>query len=169
MSAKEKARILWIEDNADIELPHLAIPVFMHHGYQLTISDNATNAVFQLENQNYDVVIFDIRLRPGNDEEFIERYKALIRNNQPPRLGLYILRKLLGQNVDDDYSKSQDSLLDAKRIGIMSVDSWSDMQKKLESMGISEVVYTQKRAFMPRTALLDLVEKVLNYANEEGK
>ena len=75
MSAK--TRVLWVEDGALFDLPQMAAPIYIDGRFDLAIAESVTNAITLIKQQQYHVVIVDLRLPPGNDSEWIELFKKL--------------------------------------------------------------------------------------------
>lgn len=160
----KKIRVLWIEDGARVEVPQLTTPLYMNSKYYLVVSENATDAVRKLNDQTFEVVVFDLRLRPGADEEFKSLSESLGRQKKAQRLGLYILLSYFG-NKDDNrrLEISKPDWLTIERIAVLSVDPYEEpeVQEALSSIALPMESYRQKKAGMKRTILLELVNLVV--------
>jgi DNA-binding NtrC family response regulator len=90
-----RKKILWIEDGAFDEIAVLATPVHLTGEYQLEFALDASQAIRQLESQEFDAVIVDIRILPGDDPKWLNMYYAT-GSNKAARLGVKLLQFLLG-------------------------------------------------------------------------
>lgn len=163
--ANQKTRVLWIEDGARVEIPQLAVPLYMKSEYYLVITDNVTDADHELTTQRFDVVIFDLRLPPGTDERFRALSKTLTSEKKAQRLGLYLLLSYFGTN---DFARglktTKPDWLSIEQVAILSVDPFIDpeVHEALNSINFPVDRYKHKTAAMGRTTLLELVIQVIN-------
>lgn len=161
--ASQKIRVLWIEDGAHVELPQLTTPIYMSNKYYLVVSENATDAIRKLSDQVFDVVVFDLRLGPGSDEQFQTLYKNLGRQKKAQRLGLYILLGFFGNKDGQRLDLAKPVWLTIEQVAVLSVDPYDEpeVQEALVSIGLPVEAYRQKTASMKRTILLELVNEVV--------
>ncbi len=163
--ANQKTRVLWIEDGARVEIPQLAVPLYMKSEYYLVITDNVTDADRKLTTQTFDVVIFDLRLAPGTDERFRALSRALTEEKKAQRLGLYLLLSYFGTNdIAKNLKTTKPDWLSIERVAILSVDPFDepDVHEALSSINFPADRYKQKTAAMKRTTLLELVKQVID-------
>jgi hypothetical protein len=155
--------VLWLEDTATYDLQEMAAVVRMDGRFDLVIADNVSDAAAYVRRREFDVVIVDVRVPPGIDEEWERVFRDHDSNRLAAKLGCYFLAWLLG-----DSNASGMGLRPAwatpTRIGVMTVEPYSELPESLTSRGIT---YRQKRANTPEDALVDLVEAVLKRV--EGK
>lgn len=75
----EPPKILWLEDQ--IEDLRAYISIIHRFGYRLDHVASVSEAEEKLKNDNYDVVIFDIKVIPGDDPKWIELDKIKQKEN----------------------------------------------------------------------------------------
>jgi CheY-like chemotaxis protein len=63
-------KILWIEDDAFL-LGGLVRPL-EKDGYQIVVARNEKEALKALENEEFDLILFDIIIPSGSDEDYVE-------------------------------------------------------------------------------------------------
>lgn len=156
----EKYKVLWIEDAATYHLQALAAPVYYDGRYDLDIVEDASAALRRLLGSEYQVVIVDIRLPPGDDPRWIEVYKQAGYDKVGSRLGLEIIKSVLGkEDAKVPLGTSPSWKITPEKIGVLTVEGWSDMQRPLQSLEIR--VFQTKGPAVKETVLLDLIEQVL--------
>jgi CheY-like chemotaxis protein len=80
------AEILWIEDQLEIGLEKLKKRLEENH--QVAIAKDDREATEEMRKRRYDLVIFDIRMKPGGGDSVVD-------HNTPPRkVGLKFLQAL---------------------------------------------------------------------------
>lgn len=159
MNRRKRISVLWIEDGITSELPNLVMPFYGSQKYEFVPCEDASFAHRLLGERAFEVIIFDLRLTPGSITDYIDCYQNLGRNYRPKRLGLYMLLSLFGGC--DTLPIERPEWLTPNMVGVFSVDSWEDVEGELMSIGITQEVFMQKRAGMPHTTLIALVERVL--------
>lgn len=152
-------KVLWIEDDARFGLAQLAGPVYVHGGYDLMVASDISTAVARLERGRFDAVIADIRLPPGDNPAWQKLYQEAGGDKVHARLGLYLLYSLLGHPEAQVPLDRRPTWLTPDMIAVFTVESRPEIGKTLEQLKIG--VYEQKRADLPDTILLDIIEKVL--------
>lgn len=156
---KEKHRILWIEDGARFDLPYLAAPVYMDGGYDLFVAETIADGLAYLQRHEFDAIIMDIRVPPGNDVQWNALYKKAGRNKVMARLGLKLLYSLLDHPEAEIKLPVLPAWINAKKIGVLTVESYSEIKEHLNKLGIQ--IYQQKHANIADSVLLDLIKQVL--------
>jgi CheY-like chemotaxis protein len=68
-------KLLWIDDNLDDDLMEKRMALLMQDDIEPHFAHDATEAYYRLRNEEFDVVIFDLRLPPGPDDMW-EVYRA---------------------------------------------------------------------------------------------
>lgn len=156
-----RLRVLWIEDSARYELSELAGPVFQSRKYVLNLAEDATTATHHLMTNQFDVLIVDMRIPPGDNPTWQRIYQKTGKDKDKAHLGLHILRWLLDGRDNADLSSlgQPPTWVTPKRIAVFTVESKDQIHQELEKLEIEN--YEQKRATRPDTALLDLIERVL--------
>ena len=154
-------KVLWIEDDADSDLYHLASPVYIEGNYHLDIASNASEAFFYLNERRYDIIIVDIRIPPGKNPEWLSRYEHLQRqsNANSSRLGLELLRRIFGENGQGPSLRVSQNLV-ADRYGVFTVERFEELQADLTELNLMELKYKRKNAMMPHTALLEFIQEI---------
>lgn len=155
---REKCKVLWIEDAARFDFPQMAAPLYMNGGYDLAVAEDVTSAIALIKQGEYDVVIVDIRLPPGDDPRWITLWKRAGSNRVAARLGLELLHSMLGSPEAKIQLQGRPSWLTADRIGVLTVEDDDELRPDLKKLGIRR--YRRKQADVPDTVLLDLVRWV---------
>ncbi len=153
-----RPRALWIEDGARSELSHLSGPVLYDGRIELVLAEDLTTAVEYLLEEEFDAVVVDVRLPPGDDPYWKEQHRRAGRDKVHAQLGLQLLRWLLDAE-DKPGLATPPSWLDAKRIAVFSVDTESEILGTLNDLGIE--VIQQKRADLPDTILRELIDRLI--------
>jgi hypothetical protein len=153
-----RKRVLWIEDNAYTENTMLAAPVHLSGIYDLTIALNATQGTHHLRRSDFEAVIVDIRIPPGDDDRWDSIYRGLFESNKAARLGLKLLDVLLGP-IDSTWSDFPASARDRSRYGVLSVESGSEFRAELERLGIE--VYRDKAGGRDPRLLLEMIDDII--------
>lgn len=149
-------KVLWVEDNADDDLYNLISPVYIDGRFQLDIAANASEAFYFLNMRVYDVIIVDIRIPPGRDQQW--RRKAA-EHPDSNRLGLELLRCIFDKQEKQPTLKIDQNLA-AKRYGVFTVERRDELQPFFHKLQLEDLKYRHKNAMMPHTALLDFIEEV---------
>jgi CheY-like chemotaxis protein len=128
MSGPEK-KILWIEEEANEKLIEFRVYLQIV-GYQLDIVYSATEAEEKIKdlNTNYDLILLDIRIFPG-DGEFWQNEHL----NGNKKLGLLVLKICLSQS-----EKYKDRVL------VFSNEYWEDVQEELLKSGLDHSKFLAK-------------------------
>ncbi|MBC8443256.1 hypothetical protein H8D79_00870 [PVC group bacterium] len=154
-----KPKVLWIEDDVRVGVSSLAGPVFASARYDLTIALNATDAVHEIQSGEFDVVVVDIRVPPGDDSQWVKLYRESGMNKMQARLGIELLRALL-QGAEANYVlKETPGWIDSTRFGILTVESVREVRDDMAELRVSH--FRQKNAGMSENTLLELIDEVL--------
>jgi hypothetical protein len=153
-----RPRALWIEDGARSELSHLSGPVLYDGRIELVLAEDLTTAVDYILEEEFDSLIVDVRLPPGDDPYWKELHRRAGQDKVHAELGLQLLRWLLNGNGGDSLP-APPSWVTPKRIAVFSVESKLEILSLLEELGIE--VIQQKRADLPDTILRDLIDRLL--------
>lgn len=158
---KPRYKILWVEDGALFDLAYLAGPVYMDGRYELTVAQNITEAVELLQRDEFQAVIVDIRLPPGEDQHWNELYKMAGRQKSVAHLGLKLLRSILGSKNAEIKLEKCPPWLTPDKVGVFTVESYSELHTALDELGIQ--VFQQKKASLPKTILYDLIKRLCQH------
>ena len=153
-----RPRALWIEDGARSELSHLSGPVLYDGRIELVLAEDLTTAVEYILEEEFDAVIVDVRLPPGDDPHWKELHRRAGRDKVHAELGLQLLRWLLA-SAGQAALPSPPEWMNARRIAVFSVDCRQEILHLLEELGIE--VVQQKRADLPDTILRELIDRLL--------
>lgn len=149
-----KSRVLWVEDGAFSELMPLSSPVYTSGDYDLVIALDASEGFRYLMEKKFDAVIMDIRLPPGRDPYFIERYKNWNASKGSARLGLALLHRILkpseGQKIP--------AWITPEHFAVFTVEGNTELEHELKYLGIK--VYYQKAETINKLTLIEIIEKV---------
>lgn len=154
-----RTKVLWIEDSARFEYSSWVAPVYYSGDYDFQIAENVTKAMDLIESDEYDVIIADLRLPPGNDRHWQTLYEHGRANQRRAQLGLDFLTWLLGKDgVNYDHKPPQ--WASPARICVFTVEIKSEISETLDRLGIRN--YEIKTAGHPDTILVDLIHRVLD-------
>jgi hypothetical protein len=157
-----KHKVLWIEDGALGDLPDLAGVVVVEGSYELIIALDATEGIECIMQNEFEAVIVDIRLPPGDDLQWRQIYNHPNKNKNASRLGLLVLRSLLKPEKSEVKIKDIPKWVNADRFGVLTVESQREVQKDLDELDIK--IYRQKTRKPSTHTLLDLIREVMQHA-----
>ena len=159
-----KRKVLWIEDGARFDLPQLAGPVYIDGSYDLVVAEDISTGISHLLRNEFQVVIVDIRLPPGDDPEWIKLYSVAGYDKVQARLGLELLYSIVGRPEAQVELEYRPEWITADRLGVFTVESYQEIEGDLRGLNIR--VFQQKRADLPDTILLELIEKILRQQDQ---
>lgn len=137
------AKILWIEDEARDQLIEYIAPL-MRDGHTIDIIEDASEGYRRLQESKFDVIIFDLLIKAGNDFKMEDEYP-----------GLSLLIKLF----EKDQSKIN---IDRNRVMVFTVVTNPDIIKKIENLGITRIKVKER---MEKTRLKLFVDEILKENN----
>lgn len=149
-----KRKVLWVEDGAFSDLTVLTGALYMTGDYNLVIATNASDGFRYLMEKEFDVVIMDIRLPPGNDLYFQNLFNSNLRSRTSTRLGIAVLERALKPSAENARA-----WISPERFGVFTVESREEIEEDLDGLGIK--VYYQKTARMPQDVLVEIVEEIM--------
>ncbi len=153
-----KPRILWVEDSARFELANLLGPIYASNKYELVLAEDATTAARYLQTVPFDAVIMDIRIPPGRDRQWSQKYERAGSDKASAQLGLALLFWLFHSN-----GKQPPEWARPEKFAVFSVEEKYEIGPSLEKLGI--LICEEKRPGLRDTVLLDLIHTVLQYSN----
>jgi CheY-like chemotaxis protein len=156
---KKKYSTLWIEDGARFDLPYLAAPVYMDGGYDLFVAETIADGIALLQRHEFDAIIMDIRVPPGNDIQWNTLYKKAGLNKVMARLGLKLIYSMLDHPEAEIKLPIRPAWINARKIGVLTVEGYAELEDHFNKLGI--LVYQQKHANVSDVVLLDLIQQVL--------
>src|SRR5438105_597952 len=138
-----KRKVLWVEDSAFSDLTVLAGALYMTGDYNLVVAANASDGFRYIMEKEFDAVIMDIRLPPGNDPYFESLYNSSQGSKTSARLGIAVLERALKPSAENARA-----WISPERFGVLTVESRREVKEELVALGVN--VYYQKTARMPR-------------------
>lgn len=158
-----KHRVLWIEDGAFAEMQFMSAPIYVSGKYDLVIALNATDGLEQLlqKEKRFETIIVDIRLPPGNDEEFTNLFNDRADSKAAARLGLALLKRVLkrGEQIGvPDYHRQP------HRFGIFTVEGPNELAEDLNELGIT--VCHQKTELNSKNEVITIIEEIRKSAKD---
>ena len=153
-----KPKVLWIEDSARFELNNLTGPIYFYGKYDFQQAENVTSAIEFLKVKEYDALIVDVRLPPGNDPYWRDLYRNAGLDGGGEKLGIKFLYWLLSR--DGAYSYKPPDWASPERIAVFTVENKSEIRNSLDELGID--LFKQKTTGLSDTTLLDLIAELLD-------
>jgi len=160
-----RPKILWIEDQADTDLPDLAGYVYASAKYDLKIAYNASEGLQYIMQEEFDAIIVDMRIPPGNDPVLIEFYKKRGNTIKAARLGFVILQYLLKpeeSNLNFNEKKIP-GWIELERFGVLTIEKHDEMGDEYKNLEIK--VYKQKKAGLSENSLKEIIDEILKNRN----
>lgn len=154
-----KTRFLWIEDGATADLRHLLAPIYVDGSYDPVIALDVSEGIRRLRAVEFEAVIVDIRIPPGDHPEWINLYNQLGKNKVRARLGLKLLTSLFRPEEDDVKISGVPVWVKPERFGVLTVESKNEVEESLSGLGIT--VYKQKTAETPKTILVEMLQALV--------
>ncbi len=151
-------RVLWIEDNALSDLAPLLGPIYVSGQYDLEIAESASDGAYKIQSMEFEAVIIDIRLPPGDDPRWVSNYNRLGRDRARARLGLSLLYSFL--RPGDAWVKVEHppAWVQPNRFGVFSKETKAELVADLNRLRVS--VYKHKSADNSTRVLLDVIETI---------
>jgi len=150
-------QVLWIEDDAvGASLQHFASAIIRHIECNLDVSLNATDGWHKLMSNTYDVVIVDIRLMPGSEKYWKEIFQRTS-TKQNAKLGLEILRRLFGNNGQDDVP----TWINLNKFAVFTVEAELEIGNSLNQLNITH--YLHKSTSVSPIELVNLIAQIADY------
>lgn len=157
-----RKKVLWVEDDAFKELGMFATPVHLTGEFELDYAVSATEAVERLQACEYDAVVVDVRIPPGDDPRWVEIYYEAGSSNKAARLGARLLQNILGR--DKEWTRGlTGAALDRRRYGVLSMDA-EDVRAELELVGVTRYHNKNEGA----RVLLTIIREILSQCNGSG-
>ena len=88
-------RVLWIEDNAKVDMGVYFGPIFTSGRYDVSIALDPSEALRKISLAEYQAIIVDIRLAPGQDKLWRDLYVGFGASKPTARLGIHLVQSLL--------------------------------------------------------------------------
>jgi DNA-binding NarL/FixJ family response regulator len=147
-------RVLWVEDGAKAEFRRLLGPLLLEPAIALEIAPNVTEAIAAAQRSEFEVIIIDIRLYPGDDAEWVSLFEKRGREYAQARLGVDLIHTLLGSESAAVRRPNLDWVKPAK-IAILTVEFKEDILAAVKRFGVT-AVFEKREEFEPRDQELPL-------------
>lgn len=134
------AKILWVEDEARSQLLEF-LPPLMRAGHTIDIVESATDGYTCLQDNSYDVVIFDLLIKAGINPAMEGDYP-----------GLMLLRKVFSPPI----TLSTDTAI------VFTAVQDKSIIDEIKNMGVSRIKVKER---MEKTKLKQYVEEVIRGQN----
>ena len=158
---EKRKKVLWVEDGATFEAQHLTGPVYNSRKYDLVIALTISDAEREILNDEFDVVIVDIRMDPGNMQKWIDLYQSFNRNKLHARLGLALLYALFKPEAVDNKIEKRPDWIEPGRFGVLTVEDSKELEGNFKELGLETIPFRRKSARLESSALLDLIDEVM--------
>lgn len=156
-----KYKLLWIEDGALADLSSFLGPLYVSGRFHIVIAFNASDAVNFIVNENFDAVIIDIRIPPGEKKEWLDIYSELGEDKVQARLGVHLLYSLLLPENSKVKIAYIPEWVAPSIIGVFSIESITQLKHDLDALGIK--TYVQKNATTSQLELLNMARSLVKY------
>src|SRR5215471_16321250 len=154
----KKPRVMWIEDAALADLSELTGPVHTDGTADLSIAMSATEGLQRLLDDEFQCVVFDIRLPPGEDRRWINLYNQSGHDKGTAQLGLWLAESCLSPSDARVRLEVVPQWIAPSRVGFLSVEPWEDVSNVIDRLCVG--VYRQK-SIDDEEALLNVIKSVL--------
>lgn len=134
------AKILWIEDEARDQLIEYVAPL-MRNGHAIELVEDASEGYQRIKESEYDVVIFDLLIKAGDDFKMETKYP-----------GLDLLKKLFDE-------KNHEIKLDKKKVLVFTVVTNKKIIEQIKNLGITRIKVKER---MEKTRLKSFVDEILS-------
>lgn len=161
-----KYKVLWIEDGAFVEVGDFAGPVLIAMKYDLHVAIDVSDAIKQIKSTEFDAIIVDIRIPPGNDPEWENLFSKSAYNKIGGRLGIQLLYSLFKPGKSAVKFSEIPTWISPEKIGVFTVESELEVKNELEELRID--CFQQKKTRLPKTTLLELIEKVIDNSRKNS-
>lgn len=158
-----KTRVLWVEDSARLELRNLLGPIYMNGDYDLSLAEDATDAMRRLQTSVYDAIILDMRIPPGLDEHWIKIYREREEDKASARLGLELANWMFNGH---SFPYSPPAWVRPHHVGVFTVEDDHALHARLEALRID--VFVHKTAGIADTILVEIIERIKGKSSRVG-
>lgn len=162
--------ILWLEDQFEDFAPYRS--ALYRAGYLVEFVPSVSGAIQKLREDNYTAIVLDIKVLPGEDNEWI-KLDQKIREENPdsdPYLGLLLLRSLFPDKIEDKHKKSEIIKLvppiriNPKKIIVFSVVYTKITEIRSFGIPVDQIIYKSASDTM---TLPKLVKKISEMENSK--
>jgi hypothetical protein len=142
-----------------LEASRFTGPVYTNGRYDLVIALDASDGVHRVLETEFDAVVVDIRIEPGNDPDWISLWNQLGKDKIQARLGIHLLYSFLNPAEAMVKLGVIPVWISPVRFGVLTVESYREVEQDLKKLDI--LAFNQKTANTPKTTLLELIEKIV--------
>jgi CheY-like chemotaxis protein len=153
-----KIRALWVDDGAVADLVELTGPVVASGRYTLNIAESISAAIGEMQQREFDVVVVDIRLPPGDLDEWIRLYQKGGQSRVTAKLGLEFLKACLDPNAQVTLNPLPTWARRPERFGVFTVEEKEVMERQVNALGVK--IYHRKEVDPGRRKLLEIINQV---------
>lgn len=150
-----KTKVLWVEDSARLELRNLLGPIYISGDYDLSLAEDATDAIRKLQTNIYEVIILDMRIPPGADEHWIKIYREWEDDKASARLGLELANWMFNGH---SFPYQPPNWVRPYHVGVFTVEDDPALHARLKDLKIE--VVERKTAGIPDTILKSIIDSV---------
>jgi hypothetical protein len=150
-----KTKVLWVEDSARLELRNLLGPVYISGDYDLSLAEDATDAVRKMQTNMYEAIILDMRIPPGADEHWIKIYREREEDKASARLGLELANWMFNGH---SFPYQPPNWIKPYHVGVFTVEDDPALHAQLDTLKIE--TFEHKIAGIPDTILIDIIERI---------
>jgi len=151
----KKINLLWIEDESEDRLSERRAILQTSLEFNCTVARNATEGEYHVTRFDFDVIIVDLRLYPGNSKIWQEYHNDIHSLELSGRLGLLLIK-----NICNHYPAF------AKKMGIYTIERWVDIEKFILPAGITEKQYLKKKTNDTPEDFMNFVMQIYDNGNK---
>lgn len=156
------SRVLWIEDAGYHDLAIMAGYVHAETEHSLVIAANPTKALNEIMEAEYDAVVVDIRIPPGDDPVWLEIYRRAGSDIKAAKLGLHLLETVL-QHPGAKVKRTVPDWLTSRRFGVFTIEP--NLQAEMERLQIP--TYILKNRDIAEDTLAKVIGAILTRAGKQ--
>ena len=145
-------KILWIDDNLDHDLTEKRMALYMEPDFDPHFARDASEAYYRLLDEDFDVVIFDLRLPKGADDIWNDLHDQVSGKNGG------ILLRMVRTNYNNEFARHAQT-----RLGVFSIEAPDENPELFEPP-----VNLPKERFMKKTDVyyeedfINFIHKIFN-------
>ncbi len=155
-----RPKVLWIEDGACDDIPQLVAPVEVDGGYDLVVALNVTDALECIERSQFDAIVVDLRLPPGEHPYWVTIYNQQGNDSGLAKLGLECIKSLLRDREALIKLEDVPAWIRPEIFGVLTVDPYGESGIGLILKRLSVDTFLQKTADLSPTALLEMFDQL---------
>lgn len=143
-------KLLWVDDNLDHDLLEKRLALLMVDDFDSHFARDATEALYRLRKEKFDVVIFDLRLPSGADDIW-DGFKQ----SGFQKFG-FLLLNMVANNLSTEFSH-----LRSAHFGVFSIELPEENPELFEApISLPRINFKMKTHAYYETAFIDFVRQV---------